>query len=1011
MKMVGIIIGILFLRTSFSQGTNNALNFDGVNDYVTLDPVAAQLEGLEQFTIEFWMKSTAGPDGNGGSCMFAINRTFDNQNGLLLMIRAGGQLGVSDVAAWMGFTGTTIINDGECHHIAYVKNGLTATTYVDGELQVTALPITANHVITGANLVSLAQEWDNHPGVPIPSNFYNGDMDDLRIWNTARTGTEIADNMNTIYTGTEPGLIALYDFDQGTIAGGNNTSETSLVNLTPAGATLDGSFNNLTLNGPSSNFVLRDCGCSANTDSLFTTVNEDISSDTYWTGKIYIPDNTIIEVSNDAILDITNVDVVFGQCAGIDFIDGAILRANNSVFRPCDLNDSWRGLRFDRTTEKAHQINESTFKNAEIALNFDGNSDAVVNANTLINCNEGLFLSNSNLIAQMSIISNSFVTNSEFPEYTNCYEFTDPNDVIHIHVDGVGLIGIEQLPIVIAQNSMVMTNQFRNINTTAIDLLSASASISENKMTDMTDGIIIQNPMGETNIENNELEITNIYNNTALTSSQISIFNARGPFVRIDNNELSNSDHLTGIVRGAIYLENSSNIIVEHNEIGGFDIGISAQHSPNVNISENTLSSILNTGIYLEEGLVAGRNFITCNDITMVMGQGVSVSTNGASALTQITSNCLKDGHEGIRTEGTGTIPFIRNNYLYNYSTGISNIGHSGNIGTSFDPGLNTLWSNDNSAIDILSTTPLDVADNFGMFNITFATVTITSGNPYHSTASCGHQIFNMPSQGNLNVEYTCDNSVSASSPLVRSENTTLLPSYEEALAYFEASNNPSVGLNKIASHPDCTEGYLSKLIEVCEISGLEKGKIWYNFYKTHGDLSNALLQLEGVEDERFKSIEMLHLKVLNGDQLSAEEFEYLNLMANDETVDGITNQAVTLTKLGANRSSYRYTYPAFEPNTVNISVSERFEEDVIKLKAFPNPADDVITVQILNGQDVENQTLMVYNIYGELIMTQKINFIAGQVVVDVASLAAGNYYVTLASEDGHNATCKFVKK
>ncbi len=116
---------------------------------------------------------------------------------------------------------------------------------------------------------------------------------------------------------------------------------------------------------------------------------------------------------------------------------------------------------------------------------------------------------------------------------------------------------------------------------------------------------------------------------------------------------------------------------------------------------------------------------------------------------------------------GNTPLPLIRNNFLYNYNNvGINVQGHSGNIGTLSSPGLNTLWSNYNSAVDINSNTSITVADNFGMFNISWPQVQITSNRPYHSTASCGHQIFNMPSQGNLNISYTCDHYKQIQDPL-----------------------------------------------------------------------------------------------------------------------------------------------------------------------------------------------------------------------------------------------------
>ena len=49
-------------------------------------------------------------------------------------------------------------------------------------------------------------------------------------------------------------------------------------------------------------------------------------------GKYYVSEQ--IEIY-DIVLDITNCDIVFAECAGFTFNEGSQLRANNSVFRPC----------------------------------------------------------------------------------------------------------------------------------------------------------------------------------------------------------------------------------------------------------------------------------------------------------------------------------------------------------------------------------------------------------------------------------------------------------------------------------------------------------------------------------------------------------------------------------------------------------------------------------------------------------------------------------------------------
>ncbi len=71
---------------------------------------------------------------------------------------------------------------------------------------------------------------------------FSGQIDEVRIWNIARTASEIQNTMQTLLDGNEPGLIAYYRFDEGT--------ETQTGDLTGRGHT--GQFQPGPTNGPQS---------------------------------------------------------------------------------------------------------------------------------------------------------------------------------------------------------------------------------------------------------------------------------------------------------------------------------------------------------------------------------------------------------------------------------------------------------------------------------------------------------------------------------------------------------------------------------------------------------------------------------------------------------------------------------------------------------------------------------------------------------------------------------------
>jgi len=129
-------------------------------------------------------------------------------------------------------------------------------------------PINLPAISTGLNLnqnYSLGQEHDYAWGGL--SQFFKGNMDEIRTWNITRNQTEIQSNMDIELIGDKSGLVAYYNCNQG-IASGNNTSEISLTNSSQA-SSLNSTFNNLNLNGPTSNFILNKCKKSTNSKTNY----------------------------------------------------------------------------------------------------------------------------------------------------------------------------------------------------------------------------------------------------------------------------------------------------------------------------------------------------------------------------------------------------------------------------------------------------------------------------------------------------------------------------------------------------------------------------------------------------------------------------------------------------------------------------------------------------------------------------------------------------------------------
>ena len=213
----------------------NALNSDGANDIISGNNTSLP-QGNAARTIETWVKNSAGNDmtifnygdpAGGNNQLFALHL----YNGVYII----GQN--NDI-------GTNYnINDGKWHHLAVTHDGTTTKIYVDGNL-INSTAKTYNTTGTSFQIASM-----NRSGYRF---FFNGTLDEMRVWNTARTQAEIQANMHNTISASTSGLVAYYDFDNG-VAGGTNTGLTSLTDLSSSAA--NGTLANFALIGSTSNWV------------------------------------------------------------------------------------------------------------------------------------------------------------------------------------------------------------------------------------------------------------------------------------------------------------------------------------------------------------------------------------------------------------------------------------------------------------------------------------------------------------------------------------------------------------------------------------------------------------------------------------------------------------------------------------------------------------------------------------------------------------------------------------
>ena len=241
------LLGVLLLANTTVNAQNNALHFDGTDDYVELPAtINGQITG-NNITIEGWFYIEAiddqvtlvGETYSGGTDK--IKFELFNLNGSIAVDFHNGNNSFPYTSSPLPPLTTWV-------HIAATYDGANLRLFYNGA-EVASAATTLSLPTTGTGTWLMGKRPD------APGQF-KGKMDEIRIWNTTRSAGDILANYTKQVPDNSAGLIAYYKMNQG-VAGGNNPSETMLTNssLVPLlNGTLEGPFD---LSGSTSNFVTK----------------------------------------------------------------------------------------------------------------------------------------------------------------------------------------------------------------------------------------------------------------------------------------------------------------------------------------------------------------------------------------------------------------------------------------------------------------------------------------------------------------------------------------------------------------------------------------------------------------------------------------------------------------------------------------------------------------------------------------------------------------------------------
>ena len=241
---------LLFIFSNSLLAQSPALNFDGIDDFVLTTFIG--IPGSSDRTIEARIRTTAICDPNEGGTQdvivdygtfltgqrFTFNVLWNNA----IRLEVGGN----------GVSGTIPVNDGEWHHVAVVffEEANTVKLYVDGALDTEgSLTVPAN--TASVENVMIGKRLDN-------VRYFEGDIDEVRIYNYGKTQAEIAADMNKELCNIPETLVGYWKLNEG-IPNASNSDNVIATDYSANGN--DGLLSDFDLDGTTSNWI------QGNTDS------------------------------------------------------------------------------------------------------------------------------------------------------------------------------------------------------------------------------------------------------------------------------------------------------------------------------------------------------------------------------------------------------------------------------------------------------------------------------------------------------------------------------------------------------------------------------------------------------------------------------------------------------------------------------------------------------------------------------------------------------------------------
>lgn len=258
-------LGAHVLKAVATDGTNSttstlvnvtvtgfgALQFDGVDDYVTMGTALSL--GAQSFTLECWIwitgaGVTASSGGSGINVIPLISKGRGEGDGsnvdcnYIFGLLADGRLAADfeDLNTGLNhpISGTSVVPSNSWHHVAATYDSTTGIwkLYIDGvQDSTTTVSGSGNVLIPRFDSIQHFGLGSAMTSTGAAAGFYKGIMDEVRVWNVARTLGEIQGSMNSELTSPVTGMIGRWSLGETSGTAAINSGSASGVNGTLTG--------------------------------------------------------------------------------------------------------------------------------------------------------------------------------------------------------------------------------------------------------------------------------------------------------------------------------------------------------------------------------------------------------------------------------------------------------------------------------------------------------------------------------------------------------------------------------------------------------------------------------------------------------------------------------------------------------------------------------------------------------------------------------------------------------